>query len=246
MEDCNQCFFLIIKANDSKIFDKYEYNIKKINIFFKNNSTKDTNVSFEYFFNKQKINSNNFTIAKKSEIKIQEILVDNFNFPNEFFFEINNFNNNNPIVIQQSITKKWITKELKNILLRKNPQIQLQATNLQSNNISLENIQVGKYLIKPNFPLSKLKKNEYEMDLHIKDFDKFEFQEILFKQIKLIESFIDKALINGLSEIVFIHGIGAGTLKKELHLILKNHKFVRHYENKYSPKYGYGATFVYF
>ncbi|MCX8481165.1 MAG: Smr/MutS family protein, partial [Sediminibacterium sp.] len=96
---------------------------------------------------------------------------------------------------------------------------------------------------KINHVKSNIKK--YELDLHVEKLTPLlSSNEILLEQLKLAEQFIDNALVLNLSEVVLIHGIGDGVLKKALHGFLKNHAMVIRFHNNYSPKYGYGATFV--
>jgi dsDNA-specific endonuclease/ATPase MutS2 len=45
---------------------------------------------------------------------------------------------------------------------------------------------------------------------------------------------------------IVIHGIGSGKLKDEIHEILKYRKDVKSFVNQYDPRFGYGATEVFF
>ena len=45
---------------------------------------------------------------------------------------------------------------------------------------------------------------------------------------------------------IFIHGVGKGKLKAEIHELLKVKKGVKNFVNQYSDAYGYGATEVFF
>jgi dsDNA-specific endonuclease/ATPase MutS2 len=47
-----------------------------------------------------------------------------------------------------------------------------------------------------------------------------------------------------MDEIIFIHGVGNGTLRNELHKRLSGHKNVKYYEDAQKEKFGYGATKV--
>lgn len=55
---------------------------------------------------------------------------------------------------------------------------------------------------------------------------------------------ITDALMAGRHEIVFIHGIGDGTLKREIHQRLKGFAFVKQFSLADPLKYGNGATWV--
>jgi dsDNA-specific endonuclease/ATPase MutS2 len=43
-----------------------------------------------------------------------------------------------------------------------------------------------------------------------------------------------------------IHGVGSGKLKDEIHELLKVKKEVKSFFNKYDPRFGYGATEIFF
>lgn len=65
-------------------------------------------------------------------------------------------------------------------------------------------------------------------------------------QLEAFEKAITDAQAHGLDSMVFIHGIGNGILKKEIHSRLKTYDFVHHFELAEPVEYGNGATIVYF
>ena len=62
--------------------------------------------------------------------------------------------------------------------------------------------------------------------------------------IPVVEKAIDKALLNGLSEVEIIHGIGTGRLKKAIGEYLKEHSSVKEFKSGGSQKGGHGVTIV--
>ena len=54
------------------------------------------------------------------------------------------------------------------------------------------------------------------------------------------------AQLNKLPSMIFIHGVGKGKLKAEIHELLKMKKGVNRFINQYSDFYGFGATEVFF
>ena len=95
----------------------------------------------------------------------------------------------------------------------------------------------------------KKEKNEVilEVDLHInqltnstKGMDNFD---MLTLQLNTAKRKIEYAISKRISKIVFIHGVGAGVLKSELHYLFGRYP-VRFYDASYK-KYGLGATEVY-
>ena len=95
----------------------------------------------------------------------------------------------------------------------------------------------------------KNEKNEVilEVDLHInqlikstKGMDNFE---MLTLQLNTAKRKIEYAISKRISKIIFIHGVGEGVLKSELHYLFGRYP-VRFYDASYK-KYGLGATEVY-
>lgn len=98
-----------------------------------------------------------------------------------------------------------------------------------------------------------LKKTKYEIDLHIEklavNHKNLTSGEKIQIQLKEFQRALDLAIITHQRSIVFIHGVGKGTLKSEIHKILlglKQTKTIKEYVNSFDQRYGYGATEVYF
>ena len=86
-----------------------------------------------------------------------------------------------------------------------------------------------------------------EVDLHInqlikstKGMDNFD---MLTLQLNTAKRKIEYAISKRISKIIFIHGVGEGVLKSELHYLFGRYP-VRFYDASYK-KYGLGATEVY-
>lgn len=75
---------------------------------------------------------------------------------------------------------------------------------------------------------------------HLSNFD------ILSLQLKAFEKYFDLAVAHYQPTLVIIHGVGAGKLRDEIHDVLKLKKEVKSFVNQYSPRYGYGATEIFF
>ncbi|MTI31490.1 Smr/MutS family protein [Xanthovirga aplysinae] len=86
------------------------------------------------------------------------------------------------------------------------------------------------------------------IDLHIDklidDFSEMNKREILSYQIQHFEAILDKAIACGMEEITFIHGVGNGVLKNEIHKRLGKTFLIKYYEDALKEKFGYGATRV--
>ncbi|MCI2228202.1 DNA mismatch repair protein MutS [Polaribacter sp. MSW13] len=86
-----------------------------------------------------------------------------------------------------------------------------------------------------------------EVDLHIqkltksiRNLDNFDMLNI---QLDTAKQKVEFAINKRISKIVFIHGVGEGVLKSELHYLLNKYP-VKYYDASYK-KYGLGATEVY-
>jgi len=86
-----------------------------------------------------------------------------------------------------------------------------------------------------------------EVDLHINQLTKstkgMDNYDMLSLQIDTAKHKIEFAIKKRIPKIVFIHGVGEGVLKSELHFLFNNYP-VKYYDASYQ-KYGLGATEVY-
>ncbi|MCF6351134.1 MAG: Smr/MutS family protein [Flavobacteriaceae bacterium] len=91
------------------------------------------------------------------------------------------------------------------------------------------------------------KQSVLEVDLHIHQITEsvknWSNYEMLSKQLDYARQKLDFAIKNNIRNIVFIHGIGQGVLKRELYQLLKKYKVEINDANY--QKYGKGATEVY-
>ncbi len=92
-----------------------------------------------------------------------------------------------------------------------------------------------------------LKSLEKEVDLHIEELvDKTKGLsnfEMLNIQLERFEKELDEAIAKNMKKIVFIHGVGNGRLRQEIHAILKSTRGVTFQDASFKD-YGYGATQV--
>ncbi|MFN4315972.1 MAG: Smr/MutS family protein [Chitinophagaceae bacterium] len=86
------------------------------------------------------------------------------------------------------------------------------------------------------------------VDLHIEKltnhWENMDAFDMLTLQLQTFEKFYDLAVAHRLPQIIFIHGVGEGKLRDELHALLRLKKEVKSFVNQYDPRYGYGATEV--
>lgn len=89
-----------------------------------------------------------------------------------------------------------------------------------------------------------------EIDLHIEklrdDYQLLKATEILNIQLDHFHKCLDGAIVHKLSNIIFIHGVGHGSLRNEIHRAISKHPQVKTYKDARKEKFGYGATEVIF
>lgn len=86
------------------------------------------------------------------------------------------------------------------------------------------------------------------IDLHIAKLVKKPFgmssDEMLQTQLEEFDRKLTDALMHNIRQVVFIHGIGDGTLKRQIHNRLAEYDFVHNFKLADPLKYGNGATMV--
>ncbi len=90
----------------------------------------------------------------------------------------------------------------------------------------------------------------YEVDLHIEHLVDntrgLTNAEMVRIQLDTLQRYIQLAIVHRQERMVVIHGLGKGTLREEVHAILKATPEVARYKNEWSSKYGFGATEITF
>lgn len=91
---------------------------------------------------------------------------------------------------------------------------------------------------------------KYELDLHIEqltpDWKGMKNIEILAIQLNEFVRYLELAISHHQHTMFVIHGVGKGRLKDEIHKILKDTPEVDKFANEYHPRYGFGATEIFF
>ncbi|MCK9402566.1 MAG: hypothetical protein M0Q26_04130 [Chitinophagaceae bacterium] len=70
--------------------------------------------------------------------------------------------------------------------------------------------------------------------------------EILTMQLDAFNKWYDLSVAHRQPSLVVIHGVGTGKLRDEIHDILKIKREVKTFINQYNPRFGYGATEIFF
>lgn len=91
---------------------------------------------------------------------------------------------------------------------------------------------------------------KYEVDLHIeqlvKEWRGLSNIAILGIQLNEFQHYLDLAIAHKQHSLIVIHGLGKGKLRDEIHNILRQTPEAANFANEYNPRYGYGATEVFF
>lgn len=89
-----------------------------------------------------------------------------------------------------------------------------------------------------------------EVDLHIEklanDWKHLSNAEILEIQLRACDYALSNAIGAGAESLTIIHGVGKGVLKNEIHSLLRSQAEVRYFICDWMPRYGHGATQVFF
>jgi hypothetical protein len=190
-------------------------------------------------------------LQKKSSVKIHEVTTKNFeNWPvymlQLLFFKEGAFPMREPLMKKIRFRANTFFKSKQPApLLGKDAylfQVDKESVDVQPDKI-LDGIFDSK-----NIQQTPLPAPAREIDLHIekltKDYNRMGNAEILQLQLKTFENNLDQAVAHGMDEIVFIHGVGNGILRMEIHKRLGKHPYVQFFKDAMKEKFGYGATLV--
>ena len=100
----------------------------------------------------------------------------------------------------------------------------------------------------PQKPSHIIKHPPREVDLHIEVLtDKYSSMnngDMITLQIETFERHLEDAIATGMSQIIFIHGVGNGRLREEIQKKLGGNPDIKFYEDARKERFGYGATSV--
>lgn len=101
---------------------------------------------------------------------------------------------------------------------------------------------------KESYPQLQVKRPPASIDLHIEklsnEHDLMSNSEMLQLQMEVFQKNLNDALASGMDEITFIHGIGNGVLRKEIHRFLSQLNGIKYFKDSQKTNFGYGATTV--
>ena len=240
------------------VIDGMEERIDKVKIYFYNETENEYLAFYDCFLK----NENLFSLETKifpnqdfymHDVKFEDIasapnfkcrFIDTFNSqldfeniisikPKKLFDYINNIKFDNKAFFHVLLFDKIIPKPKKEVIVHQTMLKEVEKN--EENHFTFKDA---------------LSKSKYVVDLHIeKLYINYKYlapSEMLDIQLKEFQNALELAIATHQKSIVFIHGIGKGSLKNEIHLRLNQTKWVHKYVNEYNNKYGYGATEVFF
>ncbi|MBW4888195.1 Smr/MutS family protein [Mucilaginibacter sp. HMF5004] len=189
-------------------------------------------------------------IAPKSAAKVysaplQDIQVwPTFNLQ-VLFYTTQNIAIQKPLVIKENFKAKDFSGAKKLVPLLKE---QAWLIRLDEPEVVIDAEKLKESFFKPAEEKREIERPVNEIDLHIEKLrDDYQFlgsAEMLNIQLSAFRKALDAAIVHKLPAITFIHGVGNGTLKTELHKIVSKHPQVQTFMDARKEKFGYGATKV--
>ncbi len=250
-------FINLIPVYDKDIFD--DEVVKKLKLYLINYNEE------EYYFkyNLSFLNESHFELKSKitglTDFYLHDILFEDLSDNPSFNFEFSLIKENKkkaPFFERSlKLRGKQIFKKIEEIQLKNEPSFSYELFDFYPDKID-----------EPTIDLTKLGNAGFRMyeaarikdylppprtvvDLHIEKLVDFPSDhspaEILEIQINEFEKYFELAVLHHLTSIIFIHGIGEGKLRNEIHERLSLKSKVKSYVNQYHHLYGYGATEVF-
>lgn len=131
-------------------------------------------------------------------------------------------------------------------ILEKN--VYLFAMERSTQELDIKNLNEELSQIKPTPAPIKVQKPSRSIDLHIEALhnqpDQLSNSEKMRIQLEVFEKNLNQAIAAGMDEITFIHGIGNGVLRKEIHKRLSQIGNIKYFQDTQKDQWGYGATLV--
>ncbi|WP_207425493.1 DUF2027 domain-containing protein [Pedobacter sp. SYSU D00535] len=150
-----------------------------------------------------------------------------------------------PLIFKEKFKAKDFSGAKKQVPMLKQQGWLLQ---LDEEEIKIDAEKLKESFFKPTEEKKEIDKPQHEVDLHIEKLrDDHQFlsnREILRIQMEHFKKSLDAAIVHKLPSIIFIHGVGNGTLRHEIHKAVSKHQQVKTFMDAYKDRYGYGATEV--
>jgi hypothetical protein len=152
---------------------------------------------------------------------------------------------NSPLVVEEKFNAKDFSGTKKQIPLLDQQGWLIQ---LDEPELIIDAQKLKESFFKPAEERVEITKPKKEIDLHIEKLrDDHQFlssTEMLNIQMDHFRTALDAAIVHQYPDIVFIHGVGNGILKHEIHKALSRNNRIQTFMDAHKDKFGYGATKV--
>jgi hypothetical protein len=157
-----------------------------------------------------------------------------------------------PLAISKKIKlkSKWLRNAPQPLPITKQKGFLIHLT---GEDIKVDAASIKEAMMNPKSKTESVTKNtspriQSTIDLHIEnlveDANSIPKNEILKFQVNHFETQLDKAIMQDMSEITFIHGVGNGTLKYNIEKKCSGHPHIAFFKDAMKEKFGYGAIFI--
>ncbi|WP_448701642.1 Smr/MutS family protein [Mucilaginibacter sp. AW1-3] len=187
-------------------------------------------------------------IAPKTAVKIYSAPLPDIQLWPKFHFQAlyytsQNITLNEPLVYKENFKAKDFSGSKKQVPMLKE---QAWLIRLDEPEMVIDAEKLKESFFKPAEEKREIEKPSQEIDLHIEKLrDDHQFlgsADILRIQLEAFKKALDAAIVHKLPSVTFIHGVGNGTLKNELHKLAGKHPQVQTFMDARKEKFGYGAT----
>ncbi|TAE40267.1 MAG: DUF2027 domain-containing protein [Runella slithyformis] len=193
----------------------------------------------------------------KTSIKVQELAIKDFEEWGTFAFQCFHYTVGHaperaPLIKRIKFRPDTFFKSKKVAPLLEKDAFLFQLDNEEPKAEPLTAQALREKMLTPNAPeptlTTKIEKPAAVIDLHIEELTTNHAgmgnAQMIEIQLNTFDSQLEKAIASGMDYITFIHGVGSGALRNELHRRLSKHKNVQFFEDAQKEKFGYGATKV--
>lgn len=250
-------FISIIPVYDKDIFD--DDVVEKLKLYLINYNEEEYHFKYNLTFSNEIHFELNSKINSLTDFYLHDILFEDLSDNPSFNFEFSLIKENKkkaPFFERSlKLRGKQIFKKIEEIRLKNEPSFSYELFEVYPDKIDEPKMDLTKLgnagfrmyeatRIKEHLPPART-----VVDLHIEKLVenpiKYSNAEIMEIQLREFEKYFDLALSHHLSSIIFIHGIGEGVLRNEIHQRLSGKSNVKSFVNQYHHLYGYGATEVF-
>lgn len=191
-------------------------------------------------------------VAPDIAVKVFTASLNELNLWPKFYFQIQFYTGQNiapikPLLFEERFKAKDFSGSQKQIPVLKQ---QGWLIRMDEDDFKIEPEKLRESFFKPAEEKKTVEAPKKDIDLHIEKLrDDYRFlsnSEILRTQLDVFKKAVDAAIVHKLPSMIFIHGIGNGTLKHEIHKALSKHPQVKTFMDARKEKFGYGATEVVF